>query len=191
MTLSEKARLAIPQAISYTQAEALRGFAKSRWQAGAFRPAQIGRGVDKALVTEIRSDQIFWLDTWQEQVLEPMHALLSSLLVSFNRELFLGLRRFESQLARYGEGSLYLRHRDRHQGSPNRWVTVVLYLNTLEPNQGGEILLHLDDGSIYKERPEAGKMLIFLSELEHEVLPLLSGERWSLTTWFRTDQELA
>jgi SM-20-related protein len=63
-------------------------------------------------------------------------------------------------------------------------VSAVLYLNTTwETTDGGELVLDLENGTSEKIIPEAGKMVIFLSHLMHEV-QVTQRDRMSITGWF-------
>ena len=54
-------------------------------------------------------------------------------------------------------GDMYAWHHDGSFGRDNRLLNILIYLNTLEPHEGGTTEL-LND---IKIRPEAGKMLLF------------------------------
>lgn len=105
-----------------------------------------------------------------------------------NRELYLGLFDFECHYAHYPQGAFYKKHYDAFQGSSNRRLSTVLYLNpNWLPEDGGELILYTNDGDTVLETvlPKFGNMVIFLSEeFPHEVLPT-NRSRYSLTGWFR------
>ena len=99
----------------------------------------------------------------------PRSSALPELMDVLNREAFVGLRSFDLQLARYGPGAKYVRHRDAFPGQGNRRVTAIVYLNEgWVPAHGGE--LKLFDPEMVIE-PVMDRLVVFLSEkIEHEVL---------------------
>src|SRR5690606_40913567 len=82
-------------------------------------------------------------------------------------------------------GAGYSRHLDRFKDNPLRTVSVVLYLNSQwQPGDGGELRLHLPEGSV-DVAPRAGTLAVFMSDsILHEVLPA-RRQRASLVGWFR------
>lgn len=155
-----------------------------------FSPAAIGTAAAKQIRSEIRSDQIAWIDPHhclpaQHQYLQMMERLR----VDLNRQLFLGLLDLEAHCAIYQPGSGYARHWDNFQGENQRILTVVLYLNKdWRSANGGEIRFYFDgeeESGFMDVPPQAGRLLAFFSHrFPHEVLPVRS-ERLSITGWFR------
>lgn len=106
-------------------------------------------------------------------------------------------------LAHYPEGAKYVRHADVSVAVPHRRVTAIMYLNPeWAQGDGGELVLHpppheasfasvddrqapLNEPSFVVE-PIAGRLLLFRSEIEHEVLSTRKS-RWAITTWFSID----
>ncbi|MEC9281768.1 MAG: 2OG-Fe(II) oxygenase [Bdellovibrionota bacterium] len=150
-----------------------------------FREAAIGKGLIKTKNESIRSDEIRWIDE-RDLSYEHVNGFLSPLIDMVKRELFLPIKRFESHFAHYPVGSLYKRHSDRHKNSPSRLLTCVIYLTDMEDGDGGELVIYPEKGSNVKIQPKAGKLVLFKSELEHEVL-LARKDRWSLCSWLRDD----
>ena len=105
-----------------------------------------------------------------------------------NRSLYLGLEDLESHFAVYPRGAFYKKHLDRFRNDDARTLTAVLYLNQDWPEDaGGEMRLYLDDTCVrhLDVRPEAGTLVLFLSDrFWHEVLPA-GHQRLSVTGWFR------
>ncbi|HQQ74620.1 MAG TPA: 2OG-Fe(II) oxygenase [Pseudomonadales bacterium] len=155
---------------------------------GEMHQAGVGRGVHHHRDSLTRSDSIVWFDgvsAAQQQYLAVMEALRLSL----NSQLFLGLFEYEAHFAFYAPGAFYHEHLDSFAGVGGRIVSVVTYLNADWPsNGGGELLIHAQthkDVAATIVLPEAGTVVIFLSEqVLHEVLPAMVG-RYSIAGWFR------
>lgn len=175
-----------PELISELRAECRRFVAK-----GALRAAAVGSGADRQTRSDIRTDEIRWLEEAdatpaQQRCLAHFEALRRAL----NRELQLGLFDFECHFSRYAPGALYRKHLDQFRGDGRRRLSCVLYMNENWARQdGGELRLHLDAagaGKFEDVLPVAGTLVLFLSErFAHEVLPA-KRERLSLAGWFRT-----
>jgi len=157
---------------------------------GEFHRAGTGRGEMHDVRTEIRSDEIRWLEPDdcgpnQGAYLELMTAYLQLL----NRELFLALVEFECFCAVYPPGSFYQRHLDQFRGVEQRTITAILYLNeNWQQSDGGQLRIFLNEetGETLEVLPEAGTFVTFLSaEYWHEVLPA-ERDRLSITGWFKT-----
>jgi SM-20-related protein len=160
--------------------------ARESWQAGQYHTAGIGHDHGHRIAREIRGDTILWVDaSRQSEAMNSYRETVEALRLALNRELFLGLESFEIQFARYAEGAHYDRHIDRFSDRTLRTISCVLYLNEhWKAGDGGELRLHLADGS-RDVQPRIGTWVIFRSEMiEHEVRPAI-GERFSLTGWFR------
>lgn len=113
------------------------------------------------------------------------------------------------QVLGYESGSFYVRHSDDsselrdHEGSTigfrpvahERKLTTVLFTTSYTPHptdsdhfSGGELLFNYlcdEQGNTITLRPEAGDMVVFLSNpyFSHEVLPVKEGFRLSLVQW--------
>lgn len=113
------------------------------------------------------------------------------------------------QVLGYERGGFYLKHSDDSSElrdsngftvgfkvvAPERRLTTVLFTtsHTSHPSDtdqfsGGELLFNYlcdEEGKMITVRPEAGDMVIFLSNpyFSHEVLPIQSGFRLSLVQW--------
>eukprot|EP01116_Phalansterium_solitarium_P013387 TRINITY_DN30746_c0_g1_i1.p1 TRINITY_DN30746_c0_g1~~TRINITY_DN30746_c0_g1_i1.p1 ORF type:complete len:292 (+),score=62.25 TRINITY_DN30746_c0_g1_i1:295-1170(+) len=93
------------------------------------------------------------------------------------------------RFCKYNPGGLFGAHRDGiyiRSDTQRSMYTVMLYLNS--DFEGGETnFLHGADeehvqGVSYSLKPEAGSCLVFLQDLLHEGLPLLSGLKYMLRT---------
>jgi SM-20-related protein len=128
---------------------------------------------------ELRSDELRWLDVGDLPILDSLFATLRGQL---NRELFLSLGEPEVQLARYTPGARYVRHRDAVAGKRDaRRVTAIFYLNPWRPGDGGELVIHPSGAKI---EPVLDRLVVFRSELEHEVLET-AAVRLAVTAWYR------
>ena len=158
---------------------------------GQFKKAAVGKGDQKQVRAEIRSDEVLWMDP---SALSPLQAIfwekIAELQQVLNRRCFLGLKSFEGHFARYPIGSFYKRHLDQFHAVPHRIVTVILYLNeSWTEADGGQLRMYFpqEDGSesIEDVLPLGGRLVVFLSEeIPHEVLPT-QKERISITGWLR------
>lgn len=156
---------------------------------GRMSLAGVGRGRSHQVHNQTRSDSIFWLDGSSEAQREYLKTM-EDLRLQLNRELMLGLFEYESHFAHYRTAASYSKHRDSFSGAASRVVSVVTYLNAdwLSEN-GGELLLYDEAAENVLERvlPEAGTVVIFLSEkIPHEVLPA-NCDRYSIAGWFRVN----
>jgi SM-20-related protein len=160
-------------------------------QEGKFRHAAVGKGGQKQVRNEIRSDEVLWMDADDLSPLQAAYwAKIEEIQLALNRRCFLGLKSFEGHFARYPIGSFYKRHLDQFQAVPHRVVTVILYLNdswTSEDEGALRMYFPEENGSerIEDVLPIGGRLVVFLSgEIPHEVLPT-KKERISITGWLR------
>ena len=100
------------------------------------------------------------------------------------------------QFLRYERGDFFVRHQD---GNPRqtdfdhlkvRRISIVVFLNGLsaepQPNcYSGGVLNFYDQTKEYGLEGETGLLVAFTSDTFHEVIPVTSGERFTIITWFR------
>jgi SM-20-related protein len=172
------------------EARALHAEARARVDAGRLRPAGIRRGADHTLERTTRGDLISWVEpTDGEPALGRLHAAYTALGDALSAEAYLGLGRFDMQLACYpGEGERYARHADAFVGQSNRRVTAIYYVNPdWTPAHGGVLRLYPEAGAeagAVDVEPRLDRLVVFLSErIEHEVLPA-HAPRLALTAWY-------
>ncbi|RKG75395.1 2OG-Fe(II) oxygenase [Corallococcus terminator] len=169
------------------RALAVRAAVLARVSAGALRPAGIRRGTDHSVDTSVRGDHIEWVLPGADAELEALWNHFHALGEAVSSSAYLGLGRFDVQLACYpGGGAHYARHRDAFPGQSNRRLTAIWYANAgWTPTDGGLLRLYPEDtGAPLDVAPMLDRLVVFLSErLEHEVLPS-HVQRLALTAWF-------
>ncbi|SIN83336.1 2OG-Fe(II) oxygenase [Algoriphagus halophilus] len=160
-------------------------------EAGKFRIAAVGKGEKKQVRTEIRNDQVLWIDSDNLNKFERQYwSKVEEIRKAINQRCYLGLKSFEAHFARYPIGSFYVRHMDQFQQVLYRLVTVIIYLNdSWEEEDEGTLRMYLpqEDGSekILDVLPKGGRLVVFMSgEIPHEVMPT-KKERISITGWLR------
>jgi SM-20-related protein len=168
---------------------ALRGDCQMSSGQGDFRVAAVGSGERRQTRTEVRGDDILWMQ--QPAPSEPQRTCLDrfeQLRLTLNQTLQLGLFEFESHFARYPAGTFYARHIDQLRGDYHRILSCVLYLNeNWKPEDGGELRFYPDgNGAEFEDvLPQGGRLVVFQSgRFAHEVLPA-KRERISIAGWFR------
>ena len=187
-SLAQRHYAVIPDFLSPAMLKLLHDECLQRHEDGHFHAAAIGRAAGQQHHTGIRGDSIGWLEPdfpAGGRYLQRMAELQAIL----NRELYLGLRQFETHYAHYLPGSFYKRHVDRHRDNDARVITAVCYLNPAWPaGAGGEIRVwNARDEEVMTLAPQGGALLLFTShDMPHEVLPA-SRLRLSLAGWFRRD----
>lgn len=152
-----------------------------------YLPAGVGRKNKYTLNTFIRSDEICWING-DSEVGKAWLEWMKTLQIYLNSRLFLGLFSFESHFAHYAPGAFYKKHVDAFKGESNRVLSIVLYLNPgWLPDDGGELILHLDKEEKVRITPMFGTLVAFLSEeFPHEVLST-KRDRYSIAGWFRVN----
>lgn len=190
--LREQGYCVLPQALHPTLWQPLKNEADQR--AVNFKPAGIGRAQDQALNASVRRDHIQWIEPDTEATAAWLK-WADQLRLAMNRQLMLGLFSFESHFAHYAPGAFYGRHVDAFVGQANRVLSLVTYLNPeWQESWGGELVLyapHSTDQVLAKVAPQAGTVVLFLSEeFPHEVKPA-NHTRHSIAGWFRLNSSHA
>jgi SM-20-related protein len=150
-----------------------------------FKKSGIGKTVLHRVDESIRGDFIRWIETDDlPPSIECYYHFIENFIALANRSLFLNLKDLESHYTYYPPGKGYLKHRDRFREKPHRVLSMVYYLNeNWQLGDGGE--LDIFDNRIKKLEtiaPRMNRLVIFKSEMVHEVLPSIKS-RYSLTTW--------
>lgn len=155
-------------------------------QLGAFSKAGIGRKEDYQVNAGVRGDFIRWIDPDKETLYrEHYFGRLQAIISAFNRRFYLGVQSHEHHLAWYPPGTRYTRHVDTFKNTDARVVSTVLYLNqNWRPADGGELCIYPREREPVVIEPVAGRLALFESTLEHEVLES-RAPRYSITGWFK------
>ena len=177
------------------EAQALLSECMQAWESGEFRRAAVGRGDSKVIREDIRRDHVLWMDELSSNAaLNDYRSRLEELRLAINRELFMGLVDFEGHFAVYPPGAFYKAHLDRHQGTQDRVITAILYLNPdWTPEHGGRLKIWTRpgerEGPCEWIEPKMGTLMVFLSgDYWHEV-EIARASRHSLTGWFRVSRQ--
>lgn len=180
---AEKKYLILDDFLTMMEVSQLRQLADERSTAGQFKEAGVGKGNEHRVIKTERGDWICWLEENSEnEALQLYWNRVEEIKQIINRHFYLGLNEVEAHLAIYKAGGFYKRHSDRHQISSSRRISLVLYLNeTWQERDGGKLKIYLPNESI-EVSPLAGRMVVFMSEIEHEVLPT-QVDRYSITGW--------
>jgi SM-20-related protein len=100
------------------------------------------------------------------------------------------------QFLRYEKGDFFVRHQDgnTHQLDFDhlrvRRISIVVFLNdsSVEPQENcfsGGALSFYDSTTTFALRGKTGLLVAFTADTFHEVLPVTSGERFTVISWFR------
>lgn len=186
-SLTEKSYAIIDNFLTEPETQTLRETLLHKRQQGQLKQASIGAGQGQQVATEIRGDQILWIDDNTAIEAEEMFLLkIRALSLAINRACFLGIRSEEIHYAFYPVGAFYKRHVDTFQSKKWRVLSVICYLNQTDwlPEHGGHLVIYTPtDAEVIL--PIGGRLVCFESEsLPHEVLPA-QRERYSLTGWLK------
>ncbi len=137
----------------------------------------------------IRNDQTFWLDhnaMTKNPLNQKIFKILDRILSELKSYYRLSLDHSECHFAHYQTGNFYKKHSDQTAQNNKRFFSFVIYLNEnwLEENGGRLVGYDSNDAEIFNILPKIGQMIIFKSDIIHEVL-ISSRPRWSLTGWYR------
>lgn len=180
----------LPQVIDVETVSLCNQWIDEQAKRGNFTSAGIGRGEGFQQNHQIRGDKILWLnDNDHIEQLQPLISCINLVMETLNRELFTGLQSFEGHFALYPAGTYYKRHLDSFRDDDSRSITFILYLNRQwRQEDGGQLLLDLNDGHQMKIPPLSGTVVMFDSrKFAHEVLPA-TVERRSFTGWFKVQK---
>ncbi|NTX57735.1 2OG-Fe(II) oxygenase [Myxococcus sp. CA039A] len=175
-----------PDFLGDVAALAARAEALARAESGVLHAAGIRRGAERTLDSRVRGDLIGWVEPEAGTGLGVLWEHFASLGQALSSAAYLGLGRFDLQLACYpGGGARYARHFDSFPGQSNRRATAIWYANAgWVPEHGGVLRLHPEGSAPVDVAPMLDTLVVFLSErIEHEVLPA-HASRLALTAWY-------
>ncbi|MGP5505536.1 2OG-Fe(II) oxygenase [Psychrobacter celer] len=148
-----------------------------------YRDAALTAGIR---ISDIRGDRIRWITAnffAGYYYLQSINALAAL----FNRSLFAGIRHSEAHYACYPAGFGYQWHSDNPAGRDERVISAVFYLNDeWTASDGGALEIIDKHGSHHSVMPVANRLLIFDSDLQHQV-QIAHRQRYSIATWMRRD----
>lgn len=173
------------QAIDSALIETLRALAEA--QESEFKRAGIGVQSGHQLNSEIRRDQTKWWELGELSDAEArVFARFERIKQICNREFFLGLDSFEGHYAIYEPGAFYKTHLDRFKKEDARTLSIVLFLNPQwRSEQGGALRVTDRQGVVQEILPEAGTLVVFLSDqIPHEVC-VTHRKRFSVAGWWK------
>lgn len=86
---------------------------------------------------------------------------------------------------KYSVGEYFKPHEDgyyiRPDNSEMSFITVQIYLNSLNENDGGATIFY-ENGGIYSVIPKTGRVLLFEHDIEHESSILKNGLKYCIRT---------
>lgn len=148
-----------------------------------YRDAELTAGIR---ISDIRGDKIRWIT---EDFFAGYYYLqsINALATLFNRYLFAGIRHSEAHYACYPTGFGYRWHSDNPAGCDERIISAVFYLNDDWMTDDGGALEVVDTQGVHHEvMPVANRLVIFDSDLQHQV-QTAHRQRYSIATWMRRD----
>lgn len=156
-----------------------------------FEAAKIGNLSQHNANNAIRSDKTFWFDEQTEPELNYFFVKINQLKELFNERLFLSLADVETHFAFYDIGCRYHKHIDQFNKKKTRILSFVYYLNEQwQLSDGGTLQLYdHKNNPLQLIVPEANHLIIFKSDLPHEV-HITHRERFSITGWMKTRDPL-
>lgn len=151
------------------------------------KKAGIGKNTEYTTNEAIRGDSIYWLEKNDEDINRIFFAAIDMLMQQLNRRFF---RIKRLRIAFYKPGTFYKKHRDSFRADDARKITVLLYLNNKwEKTDGGELLLYTKNQDPFIIEPLGGRLLVFESDMEHELL-MSKANRYSITGWIKNKSRL-
>ena len=141
---------------------------------GVFRP-QISAGIGKDnIASEGRSTKVSFIDN-------PFVKSYIYKLVTHNFKNYIIEEAEDLQFATYTKGDFYGLHKDADEDN-NRVLSVTVQLSKSSDYEGGDLVFDYDRHPIERRQ---GTVIIFPSNLYHEVEPVIKGKRYSLVQWFK------
>ena len=145
-------------------------------QEGVTRP-QINAGIGKNnTASEGRSTKVTFID----------NSFIKSYiyeLVTHNFKNYIIEEAEDLQFATYTKGDFYGLHKDADETN-NRVLSITVQLSKSSDYKGGDVVFSNYPARNFMERKQ-GTVIIFPSNLYHEVEPVIKGKRYSLVQWFK------
>ncbi len=155
-------------------------------QASTFRPAGVAGSA--RIQSVLRSDSIKWLEVPESQGERQALDFLATVQKELQQYFRIHIGKVECHFSEYQPGQFYVRHSDvsaKSSDGTSRIFSFVIYLNPdWGDADGGELRGYEGEKTIFEIAPRLGTMIIFRSDIEHEVLPARKN-RYALTGWFR------
>ena len=151
-----------------------------------YREAQLTAGIR---LSHIRGDKIRWIN---KDFFAGFYYLqsINKLANVLNHSLYAGIRHSEAHYACYPIGFGYQWHSDNPAGRDERVISAVFYLNdNWETTDGGAVELVDNHGLHHEVMPVANRLIIFNSDLQHQV-QIAHRQRYSIATWLRRDDAI-
>jgi SM-20-related protein len=135
----------------------------------------------------IRNDFTYWLESSHHEAEKNFIQGLRSLQDELKNYFRISLTHNECHFALYPQGHYYQKHIDQTIVHNKRFFSFVLYLNQDWKASDGGLLIGYDSQGLksFEVLPEMGKMIVFRSDIPHEVQKSLRSRR-SIAGWFRT-----
>jgi hypothetical protein len=141
-------------------------------------------GVDP---TSCRSRWCWLVGDHRTLVVNRLAAIAASL-----RDVAASPRLEEPVVLRYGRGGFFRRHSDQYEQAGNargRRMSLVAFLTGQgEPGgyAGGDLVFYVRGAvgeTVVRFPGRSGQFVVFAAHVEHEVLPVVAGDRFTLVSW--------
>ena len=143
-------------------------------QEGVTRP-QINAGIGKNnTASEGRSTKVTFIDN-------PFIKNYIYELVIRNFKNYIIEEAEDLQFATYTKGDFYGLHKDADETN-NRVLSITVQLSKSSEYKGGDLVFDYDRHPMERRQ---GTVIIFPSNLYHEIKPITKGKRYSLVQWFK------
>lgn len=201
MLESTAARYHVFTARNFLDAQTCRDLIDEARSAPTTRAPVYIRGSDETVHETVRKTTSFHpADATVAQIHERLLTQKSALEQHFGQSL---TDCEQPQFLRYEPGDFFVRHQDGNTEQLEfdhlriRRISVIVFLNDYAPEpqencySGGALNLY-DKDNLPPDGPgpsplfgETGLLVAFTAETMHEVAPVISGERFTIITWFR------
>lgn len=133
----------------------------------------------------IRNDFTYWIEKDHHPTEKNLLDGLDELRLALKNYFRISLTHLECHFALYPKDHFYKKHVDQTADNNKRFFSFVIYLNqNWTESLGGKLVGFEDENRIFEIIPHFGQMIVFRSDIPHEVEPSFS-ERRSIAGWFR------